>query len=362
MQRAGVATGDLEALIRSNRKRAKLVNHSLVNADESDRKFIDRLRNRMKGTEALQDTHMSALHRLIKLKALDLGYTYDSMCGPSSPSKMNYPCLYVNDQAKDIELPLSGTARVKFKLRSKTTRQNEEGKQKHSADIEIHSIEPIEDEAAKTLKEGEKAKLLSSIQTVDDLVQFVIKINPKNKGKLTETKKRTGKGSQTLLHSRNSLTRKRANFAIQAKKWGRNRKEKHLSARSTVIRFSGLGAVEGQGTKGIKSVLAEIMRKNKPRGAGTVVQRVIKKAETKPFSAKLSELFELAMDPRPRNALGEFNGGEQGGPSPDQIGTVYKTGSRLAENVAGGAAAGLGAAVSGSAVKDLLRKVKRARK
>lgn len=46
-----------------------------------------------------------------------------------------------------------------------------------------------------------------------------IHIDPKNKGKFTETKKRTGKTTEELTHSKNPLTRKRAIFAQNAKKW-----------------------------------------------------------------------------------------------------------------------------------------------
>lgn len=44
-----------------------------------------------------------------------------------------------------------------------------------------------------------------------------IHINPKNKGKFTETKRRTGKTTEELTHSKNPLTRKRAIFAQNAK-------------------------------------------------------------------------------------------------------------------------------------------------
>ena len=37
-----------------------------------------------------------------------------------------------------------------------------------------------------------------------------IHIDPKNKGKLTETMRRTGKSKYELAHSKNPLTRKRA--------------------------------------------------------------------------------------------------------------------------------------------------------
>lgn len=46
-----------------------------------------------------------------------------------------------------------------------------------------------------------------------------ININPKNKGKFTKTKQRTGKSTAELKHSKNPLTRKRATFAENAKKW-----------------------------------------------------------------------------------------------------------------------------------------------
>ena len=45
-----------------------------------------------------------------------------------------------------------------------------------------------------------------------------IHIKKKNKGKFTATKKRTGKSTEELTHSKNPLTRKRANFAKMAKR------------------------------------------------------------------------------------------------------------------------------------------------
>jgi hypothetical protein len=46
-----------------------------------------------------------------------------------------------------------------------------------------------------------------------------IHINPKNKGKFNALKKKTGKSTEELTHSKNPLTRKRAIFAQNAKKW-----------------------------------------------------------------------------------------------------------------------------------------------
>ena len=46
-----------------------------------------------------------------------------------------------------------------------------------------------------------------------------IHINPANRGKFNATKKRTGKTTEELTHSSNPLTRKRAIFAQNARKW-----------------------------------------------------------------------------------------------------------------------------------------------
>lgn len=46
-----------------------------------------------------------------------------------------------------------------------------------------------------------------------------IHIKPENKGKFTATKKKTGKSTEELTHSKNPLTRKRAIFAQNARKW-----------------------------------------------------------------------------------------------------------------------------------------------
>ena len=49
-----------------------------------------------------------------------------------------------------------------------------------------------------------------------------IHINPKNRGKFNETKRRTGKTTEELTHSKNPLTRKRAIFAQNAAKWNKH--------------------------------------------------------------------------------------------------------------------------------------------
>ena len=51
-----------------------------------------------------------------------------------------------------------------------------------------------------------------------------IHIKPENKGKLNATKKATGKSTEELTHYKNSLTRKRAQFAMNSKKWDHSKK------------------------------------------------------------------------------------------------------------------------------------------
>ena len=56
-----------------------------------------------------------------------------------------------------------------------------------------------------------------------------IHIKKKNKGKFNALKKRTGKSTEELTHSKNPLTRKRAIFAKNAKKWHHKGKKKKIN-------------------------------------------------------------------------------------------------------------------------------------
>ena len=49
-----------------------------------------------------------------------------------------------------------------------------------------------------------------------------IHIDPKNRGKFNETKRRTGKTTEELTHSKNPLTRKRAIFALNSRHWNKH--------------------------------------------------------------------------------------------------------------------------------------------
>ena len=70
---------------------------------------------------------------------------------------------------------------------------------------------------------GEREKKL--LKQMGKEVDESINIDPKNKGKFTATKKATGKSTEELTHSKNPLTRKRANFAKMAKRHWKPLKE-----------------------------------------------------------------------------------------------------------------------------------------
>lgn len=76
-------------------------------------------------------------------------------------------------------------------------------------DLHYESKEPMK------VTESEVKELVreSVIKVLED-----IDIDPKNKGKFTKTQKETGKSTEELCHSKNPLTRKRANFAKMAKR------------------------------------------------------------------------------------------------------------------------------------------------
>ena len=70
-----------------------------------------------------------------------------------------------------------------------------------------------------TPEERAEARRRLGIKEPETVEQESIEIKPENKGKFTATKKATGKSTEELTHSKNPLTRKRAIFAQNAKKW-----------------------------------------------------------------------------------------------------------------------------------------------
>ena len=56
-------------------------------------------------------------------------------------------------------------------------------------------------------------------------------IKPENRGKFTETKRRTGKTTEELTHSKNPITRKRAIFALNSRHWNKHSNGGYLEGR-----------------------------------------------------------------------------------------------------------------------------------
>jgi len=76
-----------------------------------------------------------------------------------------------------------------------------------------------------TPEEKAEARRRLGIPEPEKVAEESIDIDPKNKGKFTATKKATGKSTEELTHSKNPLTRKRANFAKMAKRHWKPLKE-----------------------------------------------------------------------------------------------------------------------------------------
>ena len=76
-----------------------------------------------------------------------------------------------------------------------------------------------------TPEERAEARRRLGIPEPEKVEEESIDIDPKNKGKFTATKKATSKSTEELTHSKNPLTRKRANFAKMAKRGWKPLKE-----------------------------------------------------------------------------------------------------------------------------------------
>lgn len=98
-------------------------------------------------------------------KKIDLGdKPMGGCCSPcEAPRGPYYPSLYVSDRDEAIDIPEEGSATVKYRVRSRSTNKRD-GKEKHSADIEIHSIEPVEPE-----KKEEKQTALFEIRRLREI-------------------------------------------------------------------------------------------------------------------------------------------------------------------------------------------------
>lgn len=353
------------------------------------------------------------------IELADLGYTtptpgvpdgdVSQQAGPNKRtypslyvSDWMYPCLHVSDCDKDVDLPQEGFAKVKYKLRSQTVRHDNSGKKRHSADIEIQSIDPIEDEK----KDGEsdegepakymnpegpgrkwdksrKTKTFSSRDELNEIIEFSVK------SELHDSRLYSNLRGLATLEDRKE--RKAAHEKLSKPYQKPSIKEamksglKRMSARDELgelIEFNGERVGEG-----ITGALRKIAARYKTPGAGAVVKRglehrtgvdyyprLIRPQQKVPkkgwypersdnsYSARegLNGIIELGVDPRPRTKLGMFAPQDSEGPDPNEVDIVYKQRPRTVEqNLAGGAVAGIGAASSGMALKALVGKLKK---
>jgi hypothetical protein len=83
------------------------------------------------------------------------------------------------------------------------------------------SYDPYKYNESKEPMKVTEAELKNIVKEAAMRVLEKIEIDPKNKGKFTATKKATGKSTEELTHSKNPLTRKRAIFAQNAKRWSK---------------------------------------------------------------------------------------------------------------------------------------------
>lgn len=103
-------------------------------------------------------------------------------------------------------------AEALHKAQSSTSNQHETVKKKAKFLLDKLPNEP----EANLLKKGWNIPIKELYKNGGEMS---IHIKPENIGKFTETKRRTGKTTEELTHSKNPLTRKRAVFAMNAKKW-----------------------------------------------------------------------------------------------------------------------------------------------
>lgn len=93
----------------------------------------------------------------------------------------------------------------------------------YSRDIWRHYQNVSESRGGKIVISESKLREIISSVIMESLGEEGIHIKEKNRGKFTATKERTGKSTEELTHSKNPLTRKRAIFAQNVKKWNKKR-------------------------------------------------------------------------------------------------------------------------------------------
>jgi hypothetical protein len=108
------------------------------------------------------------LRRIVELAKIDLGDKPGAgVCGPcEAPRRMYYPSVYISGREKPVDIPDKGKAVIEYRVSGRSMNKRGDEQARHSTDIEIHSIEPIEEEEEKGPKEGQAARLLGDLRKV----------------------------------------------------------------------------------------------------------------------------------------------------------------------------------------------------
>lgn len=120
---------------------------------------------KMRGAKTLPPEQVAGLagrvRRLCELAKFDLAerpVDYACCQSPARPAAKSYPQLRLWNLTSDIQLPSSGKAVVEYKVRSRESRDDSDGKERFGMGIEIRSIEPVDED---------KGKLPGSAKKVD---------------------------------------------------------------------------------------------------------------------------------------------------------------------------------------------------
>lgn len=120
--------------------------------------------------------------RLIQFaQKLDLGKKGSSMlCGPEDKIRYWYPSLYLDEKPERVDLPDKGTATIEYEVTSRSMWQRD-GKESHSATIDVHSITPTDSKDKKKKLPG-AAKVVKSVRQLSALRPGMIQFDsrPRN--------------------------------------------------------------------------------------------------------------------------------------------------------------------------------------
>jgi hypothetical protein len=190
--------------------------------NERGRKLMDKWINGKRDTDELGDVDFSYDP-----------YKYNEGKEPMKVTESELKTI-VKEAATKLIREYGDTLDGAYKVGKLAARQRFRDKDPHKSARTLHMShsESHDDKKAKQLSkasnkgyEAGQKEFGADYDPLKDLRNESIEIKPENKGKFTATKKATGKSTEELTHSKNPLTRKRANFAKMAKRGWKPLKE-----------------------------------------------------------------------------------------------------------------------------------------